>query len=45
MSERDDHANRVEAPGTLVLSFIFLAIFIILWILHFKWIGEIWKIS
>ena len=39
-----DHKNVVEAPGVFVLSLIFLAVFIIIWLAHLKWLMDLWGV-
>lgn len=41
----DNHANEMEAPGVFVLSLIFLAVFIIIWFAHLKWLLDLWGIQ
>ncbi|MBI3399692.1 MAG: hypothetical protein HY026_10770 [Deltaproteobacteria bacterium] len=42
--EKGKHEDKMEAPGTFVLSIIFLAAFIVIWFAHFKWLIEIWGV-
>lgn len=41
----DRHKDTIEAPGVLVLSLIFLAVFIITWWAHYKWLSEVWGVQ
>lgn len=34
-----------EAPGTFVLALIFLATFVIIYALNFKWLGSLWELK
>lgn len=43
--EDEQHRNKIEAPGTLALSLIFLVVFMVLWFLHFKWLVEVWWVE
>jgi len=40
-----DHTQEIEAPGMLVLALIFLAVFIIIWFVHLKWLMDIWGVQ
>lgn len=41
----DRHKEEIEAPGVFVLSLIFLAVFIITWLAHLKWLMDIWGVQ
>ncbi len=41
----EKHGDIIEAPGVLVLSFIFLILFVIIWFAHLKWLLEIWAVE
>ncbi len=45
MADRDKHTEEMEAPGVFVLSLIFLAVFIIIWIAHLKWLSNVWGVQ
>jgi hypothetical protein len=45
MSEENDKKSKIEAPGTLVLVFIFLAWFITLYFLNWSALSKIWSIG
>ncbi len=34
-----------EAPGTLVLALIFLAVFVVFYFLNWKWLSTIWHVG
>jgi len=36
--------NGFEAPGTFVVSLIFLALFILVYFINFKWLAGIWGV-
>ena len=39
------HREEMEAPGVFVLALIFLAVFVVIWFLHLKWILDLWKVG
>ncbi len=41
----EKHSEEMEAPGVFVLSLIFLAVFIIIWFAHLKWLMGIWNVE
>lgn len=41
----DRHREEMEAPGVFVLSLIFLATFILIWYMHYKWLAEVWGVQ
>lgn len=41
----DRESKEMHAPGVFVLSFIFLAVFIIIWWAHYKWLAEVWGVQ
>ncbi len=41
----EKHGEEMEAPGVFVLSLIFLAVFVIIWFAHLKWLVEIWGVE
>lgn len=40
-----DHRNEMEAPGVFVLSLIFLAVFVVIWFAHLKWLMDVWGVQ
>ena len=40
-----ENKDKLEAPGTFVLALVFLAVFIIIWFAHLKWLGNLWVIK
>ena len=40
-----ENKDKLEAPGTFVLALVFLAVFIIIWFAHLKWLGNLWTIK
>lgn len=42
---KDDHRDIIEAPGVFVLALIFLAVFIVIWFAHLKWLMDIWGVQ
>lgn len=43
--EEKKHKGGIEAPGTLVLTFIFLLVFIALFFLNWKWLAATWNVN
>ncbi|NUM50047.1 MAG: cbb3-type cytochrome c oxidase subunit I [Flavobacteriales bacterium] len=43
--ERTPHKRKYEAPGTLVLTIIFLVTFLVFYFLNWKWLAAIWEIQ
>lgn len=41
---KKDHKDEIEAPGVFVLALVFLAVFIIIWFAHLKWIMDVWGV-
>lgn len=41
----DNHGKEMEAPGVFVLSLIFLAVFIVIWFAHLKWLLDVWGVQ
>jgi len=41
----DKHTETMEAPGVFVLSLVFLAVFIIIWLAHLKWLVDLWGVK
>lgn len=41
----DRHRDQMEAPGVFVLALIFLAVFIITWVIHLKWLSVVWGVQ
>ncbi|MEE9615134.1 MAG: hypothetical protein V3W31_09365 [Thermodesulfobacteriota bacterium] len=39
------HEEEMEAPGTFVISLIFLALFVLSWLAHLKWITTLWGVK
>jgi hypothetical protein len=39
-----EEKEKINAPGVLTLSIIFLAVFIIIWFVHLKWLNNLWTI-
>lgn len=39
-----DHKEKFEAPGTFVLALVFLAVFIVVYVVNFKLLSNIWEI-
>ena len=39
-----NHKDDMHAPGVFVLSLVFLAVFIVIWFAHLKWLMDIWTI-
>lgn len=37
--------DSMEAPGVFTLAMIFLAVFIVVWFMHFKWLGNLWMLG
>jgi hypothetical protein len=40
----DDHVP-FPAPGTLVLALMFLVVFIIFYVLNWKWLSMVWEVK
>ena len=40
-----ENKDKMEAPGVFVLALVFLAVFIIVWFVHLKWLGNLWIIK
>lgn len=43
--ETTPHKRKYEAPGTLVLTIIFLVTFLVFYFLNWKWLAAIWEIQ
>ncbi len=39
------HKDQMEAPGVFVLALIFLAVFILTWFIHLKWLSVVWGVQ
>ena len=39
-----ENKNGFEAPGTFVMAVIFLAVFIIYYVLNWKWLTAVWPV-
>ena len=39
-----DHKEGFEAPGTFVIALVFLAVFVVVYVVNFKLLSNIWEI-
>lgn len=40
-----NHDKEMHAPGVFVLSLIFLAVFVVIWFAHVKWLSNVWGVQ
>lgn len=40
-----NHDDEMHAPGVFVLALIFLAVFVVIWFAHLKWLMDIWGVQ